>query len=45
MGVLTILIIMLAGSIVATFLVPPFLFKIQRTGEVNFFGIRFPPPG
>jgi hypothetical protein len=32
---------MLIGSIAATFIVPPFLDKIERTGSVNFFGIRF----
>ncbi len=43
MVVLAFLIIMLVGSLAATFVIPPFLFKISRTGEVNFFGIRFPP--
>ena len=36
------LIIMLVGSLASTFLIPPFLRKIDRTGQVNFFGIKFP---
>ena len=42
-AVLVILVLMLLGSATATFLVPPFLSRIDRTGSVNFFGIRFPP--
>ena len=42
-AVLVILVIMLLGSLAATFVVPPFLARIDRRGEVNFFGIRFPP--
>ncbi len=42
MVVLAFLIIMLVGSLAATFIVPPYLFRIDRTGQVNFFGIRFP---
>jgi len=42
MAVLTILIIMLVGSLAATFVIPPFLYRIERTGRVDFFGIRFP---
>ena len=40
--VLVLLVLMLIGSLAATFVVPPFLFKIDRTGQVNFFGIKFP---
>jgi hypothetical protein len=48
--VLVILLIMLAGSIVCLFVIPPFLSKIEPSGRVNFFGIPFlggaaPPPG
>lgn len=39
--VLVLLIIMLVGSVVAMLVVPPFLFKIERTGRINFFGIKF----
>ncbi len=47
--VLGILVVMLAGSIVSLLIVPPFLFKIEPSGRVNFFGIPFlggkaPPP-
>ena len=42
MVVLFLLVIMLVGSVLATFVVPPFLQQIDRTGSVNFFGIRFP---
>ena len=42
MVVVTLLIIMLVGSLASTFLIPPFLAKIDRTGQVNFFGIKFP---
>jgi hypothetical protein len=42
MGVMAFLIIMLVGSLASTFLIPPFLAKIDRTGQVNFFGVRFP---
>ncbi len=39
--VLVLLVIMLVGSVAAMIIVPPFLFKIERTGRVNFFGIKF----
>ncbi len=42
-AVLVILLIMLLGSAAATFIIPPYLARIDRTGEVNFFGIKFPP--
>ncbi len=41
MVVLDILIAMLVGSVVCMFVIPPFLFKIERTGRVDFFGIKF----
>jgi hypothetical protein len=41
MVVLIILIVMLVGSIVSLLVVPPFLFKIEPSGRVNFFGIKF----
>ncbi|GAC1308731.1 MAG: hypothetical protein NVS2B3_07570 [Vulcanimicrobiaceae bacterium] len=39
--VLVLLVIMLIGSIVSLIVIPPFLFKIERTGRVDFFGIKF----
>ena len=39
--VLVLLVVMLIGSIVCMVVIPPFLFKIERTGRVNFFGIKF----
>lgn len=42
MVVMALLVIMLIGSLGATFIVPPFLAKITRTGEVKFFGVKFP---
>ncbi len=39
--VLVLLIVMLIGSIVSMLVIPPFLFKIERTGRVDFFGIKF----
>ena len=39
--VLVLLIVMLVGSIGAMLVVPPFLHKIERTGRVNFYGIKF----
>jgi hypothetical protein len=39
MGVMAFLIIMLVGSLASTCLI---LAKIDRTGQVNFFGVRFP---
>ena len=39
--VLVLLIVMLIGSIIAMLVIPPFLFKIERTGRVNFYGIKF----
>ena len=39
--VLVLLIVMLVGSIGAMLIVPPFLNKIERTGRVNFYGIKF----
>ncbi len=41
MVVLTLLVIMLVGSLVCLFVIPPFLGKIEPTGRVNFFGIKF----
>ncbi len=40
--VLGFLVALLLGSIGGMILIPPFLFKIDRTGRVNFFGIKFP---
>jgi hypothetical protein len=39
--VTVILVVMLLGSLVSLFVVPPFLFRIKDSGEVNFFGIKF----
>jgi len=39
--VTAILVVMLVGSLISMFVVPPFLFKIKDSGEVNFFGIKF----
>jgi predicted RND superfamily exporter protein len=39
--VLVVLVVMAVGSIVSLIVVPPFLYKIERTGRVNFFGIKF----
>lgn len=39
--VLVLLVIMLVGSVIAMFVVPPFLFKIERTGRVDFYGFKF----
>ncbi len=39
--VLGLLVLMLVGSVIAMLVVPPFLFKIERTGRVNFYGIKF----
>jgi hypothetical protein len=39
--VLVFLVIMLVGSVIAMFVVPPFLFKIERTGRVDFYGFKF----
>ncbi len=39
--VLVLLLIMLVGSVIAMFVVPPFLFKIERTGRVEFYGFKF----
>ncbi len=41
MFVLVILIVMLLGSIVSLFVIPPFLHQIKDSGEVNVFGIKF----
>jgi hypothetical protein len=41
MVVLGLLVVMLVGSIGAMLVVPPFLHKIEPTGRVNFFGIKF----
>jgi len=40
--VLVLLIVILVGSVGGMFVIPPYLAKIDRTGRVNFFGIRFP---
>jgi predicted RND superfamily exporter protein len=40
--VLIILVVMALGSVVALAVVPPFLNKIEPSGRVNFFGIKFP---
>ena len=40
-AVLVLLVIMLIGSVLCMIVIPPFLFKIERTGRVNFFGIKF----
>ena len=40
-AVLAILVIMLLGSIACLFIVPPFLARIENSGEVNVFGIKF----
>jgi hypothetical protein len=39
--VLTILVVMLLGSLVSLFVIPPFLFRIKDSGEVDVFGIKF----
>jgi predicted RND superfamily exporter protein len=39
--VLIILLVMLVGSVACAFIVPPFLNKIEPSGRVNVFGIRF----
>jgi len=39
--VLLLLVVMLLGSIVSLIVIPPFLFKIERTGRIDFFGIKF----
>ena len=39
--VLVLLVIMLIGSIASMIVIPPFLFKIERTGRIDFFGIKF----
>jgi len=39
--VLIILVVMAVGSLVCLFVVPPFLFQIKDSGEVNVFGIKF----
>lgn len=39
--VLILMVVMLVGSIISMLVIPPFLFKIERTGRVNFFGIKF----
>ena len=39
--VLVVLVVMLVGSIGAMLVVPPFLNKIEPTGRVNFYGIKF----
>lgn len=39
--VLALMIVMLVGSMIAMLVVPPFLHKIERTGRVNFYGIKF----
>ncbi len=41
MLVLIFLIVTLVGSMIATLVVPPFLKKIEPSGRVNFFGIKF----
>lgn len=41
MFVLTLLVVMLIGSIACLFVIPPFLHKIERTGRVDFYGIKF----
>jgi len=39
--VLVLLVLMLVGSVIATIVIPPFLHKIDRTGRVDFYGIKF----
>ncbi len=39
--VLIILVVMAVGSLVCLFVVPPFLFQIKDSGEVDVFGIKF----
>jgi hypothetical protein len=39
--VLIILIVMAIGSVVSVLVVPPFLYKIKDSGQVDFFGIKF----
>ncbi|GAC1397408.1 MAG: hypothetical protein NVS2B8_08430 [Vulcanimicrobiaceae bacterium] len=39
--VLVLLMLMLVGSVVAMIVVPPFLHKIEPTGRVDFYGIKF----
>jgi hypothetical protein len=39
--VLVILIVMAVGSVISVLVVPPFLYKIKDSGQVDFFGIKF----
>ncbi len=39
--VLLILVVMLGGSVVSLIIIPPYLFKIEPSGRVNFLGIKF----
>jgi len=39
--VLVILVVMLVGSLVSLFVIPPFLFRIEDSGRVNVFGFKF----
>jgi hypothetical protein len=39
--VLAFLVIMAVGSIGAALVVPPYLRRIEPSGRVNFFGIKF----
>jgi len=39
--VLVVLIVMAVGSVISLIVVPPFLNRIEPTGRVNFFGIKF----
>ncbi len=39
--VLVILVIMAVGSLACLFVIPPFLFQIKDSGEVDVFGIKF----
>jgi hypothetical protein len=40
-AVLIILLVMLAGSVISLFVIPPYLNRIEPSGRVNFFGIKF----
>lgn len=39
--VLVVLVVMAVGSIGALIVVPPYLNRIEPSGRVNFFGIKF----
>ena len=42
MVVLILLVVMLVGSVGSMLVIPPFLHKLDRNGQVELFGIKFP---